>query len=86
MDRIPAPLELLTDRRTLAWLLVPVMFFPIGMAILFLFAQIFALLNDTLSASILVGTALALGILWCVSLVLLLICAALLLLCEKSER
>jgi len=86
MDRLPTPLEFLTNRRTLAWLLVPVMFFPIGIAILFLFARIFALLNDTFSASILDGTALVLGILWCLSLILLSIVTALLVLYEESEQ
>jgi hypothetical protein len=86
MDRFPAPLGLLTSRRMLSWLLVPVMFFPIGVAILFLFARIFALLNDTFSASILDWTALALCILWCVSLVLFLICTACSLLRETSDQ
>jgi len=85
MDRFPIPLDFLTNRQTLAWLLVPVMFFPIGVAILFLFARIFTLLNDALSASILDGTALALCILWCLSLILLLICTAFSLLREESE-
>ena len=86
MDRLPAPLEFLTDRRTLAWLLVPVMFLPIGVVILFLFGRVFALLSDTFSASALDWSALALCILWCVSLVLLLLCTAFLLLREGLER
>jgi len=85
MDRFPAPLELLTDRRTLAWLLVPVLFLPIGVAILFLFGRVFAMLNDAFSASVLDWTALALCILWCLSLVLLLLCTAFLLLLEEGE-
>ena len=84
MDRSSAPLDLLANRRTLAWLLVPVMFLPVSMAVLVIFGRIFALLNDTFSASILDFTALALGILWCVSLIVLLICVVLLILREKS--
>ena len=85
MDRFPAPLEILTHRQTLSWLLVPVMFLPIAVAILFLFGRVFALLNDTISASALDWTALALCILWCGSLVLLLLCTVFLLLSEESE-
>ena len=85
MDRLPDPLELLTRRQTLSWLLVPVMFLPIVLAILFLFGRVFALLNDTISASALDWTALVLCILWCVSLVLLLLCTVLLLLRDKPE-
>ena len=85
MDHFPAPLDLLANRRTLAWLLVPVMFLPVSMAVLVIFGRIFALLNDTFSASILDWTALALGILWCLSLIALLICVVLLTLREESE-
>ena len=85
MDRFPTPLEFLTHRQTLSWLLVPVMFLPIVAVILFLFSRIFALLNDTISASALDWTALALCILWCVSLVLLLLCTVFLLLREEPE-
>jgi len=86
MDRFPAPLELLTDRRTLAWLLVPVLFLPVAVAVLFLFGRVFALLSDLFSASVLDGTALALCILWCLSLVFLLLCTVFLLLLEEEER
>ena len=82
MDKYPAPLEFLSHRHTLAWLLVPVMFLPIAMAILFLFSQIFALVNDTISASALLWSALALCILWCFSFVLLLLCTVFFLLQE----
>ena len=85
MDRFPAPLDFLANRRTLAWLLVPVMFIPVSIAVLFIFGRIFTLLNDTFSASILDWTALALGILWCLSLVVLLICTVLLTLREENE-
>jgi predicted ferric reductase len=85
MDRFPAPLDFLTHRQTLAWLLVPVLFFPIAATILSIFGRIFALLNDTLSASILDYTALALALLWCLSLVLLLLCAVFRLLREESD-
>jgi len=85
MDRFPAPLDFLASRRTLAWLLVPVMFLPVSIAVLVIFSRIFALLNDTLSASILDWTALALGIFWCLSLIILLICVVLLTLREESE-
>jgi hypothetical protein len=85
MDRFPAPLDFLANRRTLAWLLVPVMFLPVSIAVLCLFGQIFVLLSDTFSASILNWTALALGILWCLSLIVLLICVVLLTLREESE-
>jgi len=84
MDRLPAPLEFLANRQTLAWLLVPVMFLPIGITLLFLFGRIFALLGDAISASILDWSALALSILWCLSLVLLLLCAVLILLWEET--
>ena len=86
MDRFPTPLEFLARRYTLSWLLVPVMLLPIGTTILFLFGQVFALLNDTLSASILHGTALVLCILWCLSLVLLVLCTVLVLLQEEPEE
>ena len=82
MDRFPAPLGFLANQQTLAWLLVPVMFLPVGITVLFLFGRLFALLEDSLSASILDGTALALCILWSLSLVLLLICTVLMLLWE----
>jgi len=85
MDRFPSPLDLLASRQALAWLLVPVLFLPIGMAVLFLFGHIFALLNDRFSASILDWTALALGILWSLSLVMLLLCAVFRLLREETE-
>ena len=80
------PLKFLTDHRTLAWLLVPVMFLPIGVTILFLFARIFALLNDSFSAAVLDGTALAFCICWCLSLVLLLVCTVFLLLQRNDCR
>ena len=86
MDRFPDPLEFLTHRRTLSWLLVPVMSLPIGTTVLFLFGRVFALLNDTLSASILDGTALGLCILWCLSLVLLVICVVLVFLGEEPKE
>ena len=83
MDRLPAPLDFLAQRQTLAWLLVPVMFLPVAMAVLFLFSQVFALLNDAISASALNWTALALCILWCLSLVSLLLCTVFFLLQEE---
>ena len=86
MDRFPTSLEFLTRRQTLSWLLVPVLFLPIVVAILFLFGRIFALLNDTVSASAIDWTALALCILWCVSLVLLLLCAVFRLLIKESKQ
>jgi len=86
MDRFPASLEFLAHQRTLSWLLVPVMVLPIGITILFLFGRVFALLHDTFSASVLDWTALALCILWCLSLILLLLCAVLMLLREKPEE
>jgi len=85
MDRFPAPLDVVTNRQTLAWLLVPVMFLPIGVTILFLFGRVFALLGDVISASVLDWTALALCILWCLSLVLLLLCTVFLLLAKEPE-
>jgi len=85
MDHFPAPLVFLTHRQTLAWLLVPVMLLPIAITVLFIFGRVFALLGDALSASILDWTALALGITWCLSLVLLLICTGFLLLREETE-
>ena len=86
MNRFPAPLELLTRRNTLSWLLVPVLLLPIGTTILFLFGQVFALLNDPLSASVLNWTALVLCIFWCLALVLLVLCAVLVLLREEPEE
>jgi len=86
MDRFPAPFEFLASRQTLLWLLVPVIFLPIGTTILFLFGRIFALLSDSFSASVLDWTALALCILWCLSLVLLLLCIVFLLLREEPEQ
>lgn len=86
MDRFPAPLEFFTRRRTLAWLLVPVMLLPIAMAILFIFGRVFALLQDTFSASILDWTALALGMIWCLLLVVLLLCTVLTLLREEEPE
>ena len=85
MDRFPAPREVLVNRQTLAWLLMPVLFLPIGITILFLFGQVFVLLGDTFSASVLDWTALALCIFWCLTLVLLLLCTVFLLLVEKPE-
>jgi len=85
MDRLPTPLEVLTNRQTLAWLLVPVTLLPIGITILFLFGRFFALLGDVISAAALDWTALALCILWCLSLVLLLLCTVFTLLGEKTE-
>lgn len=86
MGRFPAPLDVLVNRRALSWLLVPVMFLPIGITILFLFGRVFAMLGDAISASVLDGTTLALCILWCLSLVLLLLCSVLILLKEKPEN
>ena len=86
MDRIPSPLDYLANRQTLAWLLVPVMVLPVAVTILFLFGQVFALLGDALSASILNWTALVFCIVWCLALVLLLLCTACLLLWENTER
>ena len=86
MDRFPAPLDFLAHRHTLAWLLVPVMLLPIGTTILFLFGQVFALLNDTISALVLHWTALVLSVLWCLALVLLVLCAVLVLLREEPEE
>jgi len=86
MDHFPAPIEFLAHRRTLAWLLVPVMMLPVAATILFIFGRVFALLNDVFSASILDWTALTLGILWFLSLVLLLLCTVLLLLREEPEE
>jgi hypothetical protein len=85
MDRFPAPLEFLAHRQTIAWLLVPVLFLPVGITILFLFARTFALLTDTISASVLDWTALVLCILWFLSLVLLLLCVVFRLLLEEEE-
>jgi len=85
MDRFPAPLDVVTNRQTLSWLLVPVMFLPIGVTILFVFGRVFALLGDAISASVLDWTALALCVLWCLSLVLLLLCTVFLLLAKESE-
>ena len=84
MDRVP--LEFLANRRTLAWLLVPVMLLPVGTTILFFFGRVFALLNDSFSASVLDWTALALCILWCLTLILLLLCTVLVLLQEESDE
>ena len=86
MDRFPAPLEFLAHRHTLSWLLVPVILLPVGTTILFLFGQVFALLNDTFSASVLNWTALILCIFWCLALVLLVLCAVLVLLKEQPEE
>jgi len=86
MDRFSAPLDVLTNRQTLAWLLVPVVFLPIGITMLFLFGRVFALLGDAISAAALDWTALALCILWCLSLVLLLLCTVFVLLREKTEE
>jgi len=83
MDRFPAPLDVFANRQTLLWLLVPVMFLPIGITILFLCGRIFALWNDTFSASALAGTALLFCVLWCLSLILLLLCTVLLLVREE---
>jgi hypothetical protein len=85
MDRFPSLLEVLANRQTLAWLLVPVVFLPIGITILFLFGRLFALLGDAVSTSVLDWTALALCILWCLSLVLLLLCTVLMLLWEEQQ-
>ena len=84
MDHFPVPLDVLANRQTLSWLLVPVMFLPIGVTILFLCARIFALWSDSFSASVLDGTALALCVLWSLSLIALLLCTVLLLLREES--
>ena len=84
MDRVP--LEFLANRRTLSWLLVPVVLLPVGATILFFFGRVFALLNDSFSASVLDWTALTLCILWFLSLVLLLLCTVLVLLQEESEE
>ena len=86
MDHFSAPFESQFLRRTLAWLLVPVLFLPIATTVLFIFGRIFALLNDALSAAILDYTALALGIIWGLSLVLLLLCSVFLLLREEIDE
>ena len=86
MGRFPFPLDVFANRRMLSWLLVPVMSLPIGITILFLFGRVFALFGDTIAALALDGTALALAILWCLSLVLLLVCTVFLLLCEQIEE
>jgi len=62
------------------------MLLPIGTTVLFLFARVFALLNDVFAASILDGVALALCILWCLSLILLVLCAVFVLLQEEPEE
>ena len=80
MDRFPYPLDVLATRQSLAWLLVPVLFLPVSTTMLFLFAQLFALLGDALSAAVLAWTALALCMLWLLALVLLLLCTVLMLL------
>ena len=85
MDRIPGSLDFLAHQRTLSWLLVPVMLLPIGITILFLFGRVFVLLHDPFSASVLDWTALVFSILWCLSLVLLLLCTVFLLLREERE-
>ena len=86
MDRFPSPLDFFTDRKTLAWLLVPVVILPIGITVLFLFARIFVLFSDAFSAWILDGTSLVLCILWCLSLVLILLCVVFRLLQEETEE
>ena len=85
MDRFPAPLDILADRQTLAWLLVPVMFLPVAITILFLFSAVFALLGDTISTTVLGWSALVLCMSWCLALVLLLLCTVFMLLREKPE-
>ena len=86
MDRLTMPFEILANRQTLSWLLVPVMFLPIGITILFLCGRVFAMLGDALSVLVLDWTALALCIVWCLSLVLLLICTVFTLLWEELEN
>ena len=85
MDYFPTPLGVLANRQTLAWLLVPVLFLPVVVTILFLFGRVFAFLGDAFSASILDGTALVFCIVWCLTLVLLLLCTVFMLLWEKPE-
>ena len=86
MERFPFSLDVLANRQALSWFLVPVLFLPVGTTILFLFGQLFGLLGDALSASVLAWTALALCVLWCLALVLLLLCTVFILLSERREE
>jgi hypothetical protein len=84
MQEFPSPFEILANRRTMQWLLVPTMLLPVGMVFLFTFSCFFALFGDPISSAILNWLAFGLGFAWFLSLVSLLICVVLVL--SKNEN
>jgi len=58
-------------------LLVPTVLLPVGIALLFVFARVFSVSGDSVSAGILDGTAIGLTVLWLLGLVALLIAVVL---------
>ncbi|MDR0610819.1 MAG: hypothetical protein LBG58_11965 [Planctomycetaceae bacterium] len=80
MNEFPHPIEVLASRRTIQWLFVPIFLLPIGMVFLFTFGRFFVVFGDPVSATILDWLALGLGFFWFLSLIVQLLCVALLLL------
>ena len=74
MENMPSPYQLLTQRKTLQWLLVPGVLLPMSMVFLFTFARFFAMLGDSISAKVLDCIALGLGFLWFLNFVSLIAC------------
>ncbi|MDR2439931.1 MAG: hypothetical protein LBE12_11245 [Planctomycetaceae bacterium] len=83
MKEIPSPIEILANRQTIQWLLVPVILLPIGMVFLFTFGRFFAMFGDLVAGAILDWLALGLGFFWLLSLISLLMCVTLFLLKNK---
>ncbi len=72
MENSPPPFDMLANRRTIQWLLVPCMLLPVGMVFLFAFGRLFGMLGDPISALVLDGIALGFGLIWLLGLVTLL--------------
>ncbi|MDR2756471.1 MAG: hypothetical protein LBC20_12255 [Planctomycetaceae bacterium] len=86
MKEFPSPIEILANRQTIQWLLVPVIFLPIGMVFLFTFGRFFAMFRDRVAETIFDWLALGLGFFWLLSLVSLLMCIALFLLKNNNNE
>ena len=74
MAKFPPPFLL---RQVMSLLLVPAVLLPVGIALLFVFARIFAVSSDPVSAGILDGTAIGFTVLWFLGLVAMLIAVVL---------
>ncbi len=74
MSKNITPYQLMIQRQTLQWLLVPGMLLPVAMVFLFIFGRFFAMLGDTVSAKVLDCIALGLGSFWFISIFALILC------------